>query len=259
MLWTILVGFILTVLILGCYSNSKFRTRNYKVSLWHYWMASADSSSRDTFVPPETNHNGDSLSPKGKEDPIEMDVVRNASKEKETDQEENQSAIKSPETPETPEKPEKPENDSQQPISPMEHDTNTTQQVEGPHETPQDGDGNEPMNTSGSESGAKSDPNKVTEKPDDTKNSSDSGGEWKTVENSKTSPKKSGKKEEKGAKMSPKDRGLRMNKSRVQSEWEKFVDSLSKELQKLMGGYWATEDTERYVFYAESICLSSHP
>ena len=61
-------------------------------------MASADSSSRDTSVPPETNHNGEALSPKGKEDPIEMDVVRNASKEKETDQEENQSAIKSPET-----------------------------------------------------------------------------------------------------------------------------------------------------------------
>ncbi|KAI6649215.1 Myb-like protein X-like [Oopsacas minuta] len=129
---------------------------------------------------------------------------------------------------------------------------------------------NEPMNTvdTGEEDQTgyttKTDSDPVAEKVD-TKNShedNDSGGEFQTGGKSNKTPKKGAKnsgdvksspkgvsKESgtEGASISPSDKGLRMTKERTQKEWKQFVSSLSKELQKLMGGYWATEDTERYL------------
>ena len=227
-------------------------------------MASADTSTNDTCVPPES-HNG-TVSP-NEEIVVEVETKKNGESENlmtqettsidapETETETNHGESEGAKT--TPESTENPP-DATTPETQTEHDTDVTQSVKEPLDTPQDIE--EPMSTTANESGAQNDPNEVTEKPTDSKNSSESSGEWKTAE-SKKSRKKGAKKEEKGAQMSPKDKGLRMNKVRVQNEWERFVSSLSKELQQMMGGYWATEDTERYVLlrYRICVCVSRWP
>ena len=76
-----------------------------------------------------------------------------------------------------------------------------------------------------------------------------SEGEWQIVA---ANGKKRGKVSDdesllKGASQSPSRHGLRRTKQRQQKEWEDFVSNLSKELQKMMGGYYASEDTERYI------------
>ena len=286
------------LLIFGCYSNSKFRIRNYNVSLRHYWMATTGNLTQDTRdVPPEANQNGETLPkepivpneetivpneetivpneetivhkgetivPEGEKDvgtenmksvesenSVTQEATNGASKD--TSHEETQGARQTPESSENT----KDQDDTKQTDIQMDLDTNQTIGVTKPLETSREGD--ESMQTTETEtgSGAKDVSNEVTEKPDDTKNNSDSNDEWKTVEKSRKSPKRTARTEDKGAEMSPvAKKGLRMTKERKQSEWEKFVSSLSKELQQMMGGFWATEDTERYFFIIMlSICV----
>ena len=45
----------------------------------------------------------------------------------------------------------------------------------------------------------------------------------------------------------PSGHDLQQTKQRQQEEWEDFVSGLSEELQEMMGGHYASEDTERYV------------
>ena len=104
-----------------------------------------------------------------------------------------------------------------------------------------------------SETDSKLDSNPIVE-PTDLDNSTEktSEGEWQIVaakgkKRGKVSDDESPPKGAKGPSQSPSRHGLRRTKQRQQKEWEDFVSNQSKELQKMMGGYYASEDTERYV------------
>ena len=268
---TIVIGFIITILLFGCYVNSHSRTRNYRISIWHYMMATTEipenptevlTEQVDTSVPPqsdiETNEN---MAPTesaadNKDREMECDNIPNSpgakmspatepQKEIETETElhknqENKENIVDMESENT--IPENVKNTDE--TNDSEISTVISKPIESPSETETDPlpvpvlvpvpDGKE---------------TESTEKDPD-----DDEGKWTKVKKSNKKVTKGVNKEsgaQKGASKystdSSPDRELRSTKKKMQKIWEDFVNSLSKELQKLMGGYWATEDTERYV------------
>ena len=266
---TILIGFFITILFFGCYVKSNFRTRNYRISLWHYLMASNEKAEKspeatpgqvDTCKSPQSDT--DIVEPMSPSTPI-------------SETKEGQMECDTPSNPISPEpklspdtiitqkgtetKPEVPQNNEN--VANMELDNPTPEDVSKTDETIEDKDSeviSKPIDSpTGTETGTGTDPLSVpdadTNDPPE-KDQDDGEGEW-TTDSKPNKKKPKGNKKVSGASkgatketvMESPTHGLRNTKERQQKKWKEFVNSLSKQTQKLMGGSWATEDTERYV------------
>ena len=267
MLATISIGFIITILIFGCYVKSNnYRTRNYRISVWHYLMTSNESAGNppepttehvDTCKPPQSDKDTFEMLPMS---PMSPTASTTDTKDGEMECDDPSPGAKVPPDTTVPPKeienePELPQNqENKELIVDMELENITTQDVNTSEGAIEDETSKVISKPIDSPTGTESVPDEKEVISTEKHHDDDDEREWTQVKGSNKVP-KSGKKESGASKGASKEsatdnsptRELRSTKKKMQKEWENFVKSLSKELQKLMGGYWATEDTERYV------------